>query len=245
MLGTAVLLCGIYAWFFGFNTMVILEMRQISRKFPVVRQTPRNLSDQTVSNAPGTKLSCFGYEFEVPWADLDAAQTKSLKNGVVIFSRGGNGLMFKSLPPREFINALPNKGQLRQLNGEAPLQSDYSTWRLIVDATPDKVTLFSSRRETINTSMLVLIKAVATPEKSGLFLIQNKDFKGFQWGDPQYPPRRVVADLFADDGGLELIFLRRKDATAPPLSQAGINRVLQTVRRIADLPKPAKSTSGL
>jgi len=34
------------------------------------------LKDTSVSEAPGTKLSYFGYEFEVPWSDLDESQTK-------------------------------------------------------------------------------------------------------------------------------------------------------------------------
>ncbi len=48
-----------------------------ARKAPAVaRIVPTELKDQTVSQAPGSRLSYFGYEFEVPWNDIDETQTK-------------------------------------------------------------------------------------------------------------------------------------------------------------------------
>ena len=34
-------------------------------------RVPTDLKDKSVSDAPGEKLSYVGYEFEVPWNDLD------------------------------------------------------------------------------------------------------------------------------------------------------------------------------
>ena len=48
-----------------------------SQKAPAVaRVVPTDLKDHSVSNAPGRKLAYVGYEFEIPWNDLDEAQTK-------------------------------------------------------------------------------------------------------------------------------------------------------------------------
>ncbi|HWX54337.1 MAG TPA: hypothetical protein VN176_07065 [Verrucomicrobiae bacterium] len=237
-LGIGLLLCGVYTWFFGFNTMMILEMRSIAMESPIVRQIPRPLPDLSVSSAPGTKLSYFGYEFEVPWDDIDAKSINVKRTRLVVYSRGGNGLVFSSAQPKEFINIILDKdggldkSNFQQIYGNAPLQSDYAMHCLILNATPDNVTLFSSRKDVVGTSMLVVIKSIMS--QSELFSIQNKDFKGFQWGDPKHLPLHVNADLFSDEGGMEFIFLRRKDATSPALTQPEINRVLQTVRKTPD-----------
>jgi hypothetical protein len=43
---------------------------------PIARVTPTDLKDQSLSQTPGKRLSYFGYEFEIPWSDLDETQTK-------------------------------------------------------------------------------------------------------------------------------------------------------------------------
>jgi hypothetical protein len=48
-----------------------------AKKAPAVASiVPTELNDKSVSQAPGTKLSYFGYEFEVPWSDFDETRTK-------------------------------------------------------------------------------------------------------------------------------------------------------------------------
>ena len=39
---------------------------------------PTELKDVSTSRLPEEKLSYFGYEFEVPWSDLDESQTRVL-----------------------------------------------------------------------------------------------------------------------------------------------------------------------
>jgi hypothetical protein len=43
---------------------------------PITRIVPTDLKDRSVSQTPGKTLSYFGYEFEVPWSDLDENQTR-------------------------------------------------------------------------------------------------------------------------------------------------------------------------
>lgn len=207
----------------------------MARKSPVLWLTPRSLPASSISAGLGKKLSYFGYEFEVPWDDLDDSKTKIGANSTVLRFHSGYAIKFTSLPPREFVNGIlehMNKDSLRQIYGDGPLQSDYAMWNSIADATPDKVTLFSSRKETVGIPMLLLIKAIASPEESGIYSIQTSDFKGFQWGDPQAHPKHIVADLFADDGRLEIAFIGPGNGKPLAISQPEINRVLQTVHKI-------------
>jgi intracellular septation protein A len=74
-LGIAVITCGFYLWFFGVQTFIALEARYIAWKMPIVNKVPVELPDLSVSQASGKKLSCFGYEFEVPWDDIDQAKS--------------------------------------------------------------------------------------------------------------------------------------------------------------------------
>jgi hypothetical protein len=80
--------------------------------------------------------------------------------------------------------------------------------------------------------MLLLIKAIAPPnDDSGVFDIQTSGFRGFQFNDPQSRPKMVVDDLYSTDGGVELIFFLKNDASEPSISQAEINRVVQSVHK--------------
>src|SRR5439155_2095660 len=94
-LGIAVIVCGAYLWLFGVQTFFIWETRRVARKEPVVWTTPVQLSDLSVSQASGRKLSYFGYVFEVPWDDIDQAQTKVIgTNKAIIVFRSGNAMSF-------------------------------------------------------------------------------------------------------------------------------------------------------
>src|SRR5439155_1410472 len=67
--------CVAYLWFFGFQTLIVLEARYLTRKTPAVSMAPAQLADFSISRWPGRKLSYFGYEFEVPWNDVDEAKS--------------------------------------------------------------------------------------------------------------------------------------------------------------------------
>src|SRR5260370_27307877 len=56
--------------------LAILEARYIGRKSPVVKRVPIELSDLSVSQTTGKKLSYFVYEFEVPWDDIDESKSR-------------------------------------------------------------------------------------------------------------------------------------------------------------------------
>lgn len=105
--GILIVACITYLWLFGTQTFLILETHNAARKLPFVKLTPIDLTDLSVSQAPGLKLSYFGYEFEIPWTDIDEGRTKIVGgNKAIIAFRSGNGLMVWSGPPHEFVNGL-------------------------------------------------------------------------------------------------------------------------------------------
>jgi len=79
--------------------------------------------------------------------------------------------------------------------------------------------------------MLLVIKAITVPEQSGIYSIQTGNFRGFQYGDPHSRPRNVVAELFADDGGVTFIFAGQGKEHPLGISQPEINRVVQSLHK--------------
>src|SRR5437764_144085 len=74
----AVLVLGVGAYFWYF--WPALEAHYLFREVPGINEGPSNLSDNTVSTASGSTLSYLGYEFQVPWNDVDNANVKASGN---------------------------------------------------------------------------------------------------------------------------------------------------------------------
>ena len=237
---------GFCVWHFGVAALFVLETRYVEWKSPLVKKTPKELTDLSVSQAPGQKLSYFGYEFEVPW-DLDEQKTKQIGKMELIAFRSGNAILFSKAAPREFVQTFlsstkvdPDK--VRNFWGEEALESDYSLHRLILEATPGQVTLFTRREDAARGAMLLVMKGIMIPRsgESGVFRLRTGKFQGFQYGDPQARPKSLNVEIFADDGGLSFAFAQKAEGTALAITQAEINRVVQTVHKISE---PALSAS--
>ncbi len=219
-----------------------------------MEETPSELSESLISPAKAN-ISYFGYEFGVPWGDVDEPATKVYRNRVVIAFKSGLRLMFVTGPPKEFVKTVLSSGKIdanafRQIYGSA-MESDYDLTRLMLESTPQKITLLGSRKDVLGQAMMLTIKAIAVPESSGLYSLRTTEFKGFQYGEPLNTPRRIVVDLFADDGSLEFVFFRQDPGTpktvAPvdrpvTLSQSEINAVVQTVRKTGSEHKNAATS---
>jgi hypothetical protein len=237
--GIAAVACGTYLWFFGTQTFFVLEARNTARKLPFVKQTPIELTDLSISQAPGMKLSYFGYEFEIPWTDIDEEKTKIVGgNKAIIAFRSGNVLSVWSGPPHEFMNGLLEEAKIdretfRKIYGDEALRSDYSFKRLILETTPNKITIFSPSKTAVSQGVLLMVKAICVPgdPNSGIFAVQGKEFKGFQYGRPQRPPKQLSVELFPENGHLDLLFGQKKNGSTI-ISQADINRVVQTIHKV-------------
>lgn len=237
ILGSLAVFGAIYLWFFSIATMFVIETRYIAWKAPIVKKAPVELTDLSISQAPGRKLSYLGYEFEVPWDDVDEDKTKQTGKMQVIAFRSGNAILFSKMPPKEFVNTFlsmtkENATGLRAIYGEDALQSDYSFTRLILETTPESVTLLGSRKDSVGSAMLLVIKGIMIPRggESGIFRIRTSKLQGFQYGNPQSRPKSMEVTLFGDDGGIAFLFAQKEKGPGLPITQAEINRVVQTLR---------------
>lgn len=238
----AIFSLGAYLWFFWFQTGMFIVTRYSYRNIPIASMTPVELTDHHIASGDGSKLSCFGYEFEVPWQDIDT-QNIQRKGMVLIPFRSGMEILVghgstHSLVDTAIESTKTDPQHFRAAYGDKAAQSDYEFLRLALNATPGSVRLVDSKEDVARKTTLVLFKAMIVPGDSGIFIVQANGFKGFQYGDPSKHPKRVTVTLYSADGGIEFTF-DQKDLKPLAISQADINRVIQTLR-YSGIPEIAK-----
>jgi hypothetical protein len=214
---------------------------------PVTRIVPAELKDHTVSQAAATRLSYLGYDFEVPWNDLDHSKTelypkdKSEKRSVVCVFHSGLRLWLKVIPPREFADlwAVDFKTPPRTFDaifGPGSARSDYVFLNNVYSFTPDKMHHWSlSQSLHVREEMVLIAKSMMLVKAadSGIFNLHNRTFTGFQQGDPQASRNTVVIDLYSGDDHVEMLFLQKDCHNPLGVTQAEINAVVQSLHRVA------------
>jgi hypothetical protein len=233
--GTIVAVGGAYVWFFGFQTASAILVRYKYRTLPDVAKVPVPLQDQSISSVQHRTASYFGYEFELPWDDVDEAKSKTTGPIHVEGFHSGNALWFSTFPPKSFVkgfekNANLDEQELAKLYGEDAVASDYGFHKKMLERTPTEITPFMPEDQAISRQTLLMVKAISMPKaSSGIFSIEAQDFNGFQFEDPRTQPSRITVELYSNDGGVDLIFMQK--AGAPQVSQAEINRVVRSIHK--------------
>ena len=209
---------------------------------PVARVVPADLKDKSVSETPGKKLSYFGYEFEVPWSDLDETQTKLYpkdrpnKTRVDLGFRSGLRVLVTTIPPRSWATELSTDFKVPPQRVESSFgESDYSFVKTLYEFTPEKMNHWSlSLRVHDREEFLLLVKSISLPRsaETGIFNLQNQSYKGFQDGNPQVRQDDIIVHLFSDDGSVEMIFWQKDYRNPTGVSQPDINRVVQSLHRV-------------
>lgn len=237
LVGCGVGVVAIFAYLqsFGCQTELAVDAWYSGWKNPILWKVPVELSDQSISNSPGRRLSYLGYQFEVPWDDLDTGHTKLLRTWQVINFQSGRTIVFMGHEPEGLLNRFRSEEAVQELYGD-----DYATAKHILDASPDKVTPFTSRREAIGAFRSLLFKqAFIMNGESSVFLIRAPDFRGFQYGNPESGDREIRDELYSQQGSIGFIFRSR---TSVRISQAEINRVIQTITPMIDRSSGPRTT---
>lgn len=211
----------------------VFVARDLAKREPQLQATLLDLPDKTISTAPGKALSYLGYSFEVPWSDVDATNVKIRGNTAVIPFHSGITMVFMTNPSREILDTLEKPSpeimhkRFCAVYGVEACDSDYGFFKLVFDTRPNDISWFAPRGRNEAELFLLLLKMGLLRDKSGTFLIQTQRFSGFQFGDlAKNGGHGAFDDLYSHDKKLEFIFGRK----AGQLSQAEINRVIQTLR---------------
>jgi hypothetical protein len=237
--GIAFLLLAAYGW--GVQTICWWKYREYAKTVPVLKLTPQEPPGTQFNPAQGMKLSHAGFEFEVPWTDLDRQKSKIVGNIAIYNFDSGRVLeFFGPGPDKEGLLSATEKsigdtGRLRTLFGEEATKSDYAFRRTLLEQTPAKLKPWMNQREAIRVCMLLMIKGVASVGgETGLFKVEQHGWKGFQFDNPDKKPKRVTLELNdSNDQHIEIIFLPGKQGDAG-LTQADVNRVLHTLKPLGE-----------
>ena len=217
--------------------------------------TPTDLSDHSVSQAGGLHLSYVGYDFEVPWTDLDAARStlypkdKSEKTEAVLVFRSGLRLTVTAVPAKEFAHEFATAVKMSPLEidtvyGNGAANSDYIFAKSIYDFSPDKMHHWCTSSETqAREQAMVIMKSIlpSKPAETGIFNIQNASYKGFQQGNTKVRQDYLLVNLYSDDGSVQFKF-GQKDYPAG-VTQAEINRIVQSLQHGTALENSAIAKS--
>lgn len=241
-----------FALVFGPQTIMWCKVRQSAKSDPVLWVLPQALRDSAPKKQPGLKLSAYGYEFEVPWGDIDKDKTKSGVSLSVYYFRSGSVLMFgnpeKVANAKEIFLADDEKRKVAtQLWGEKTLESNFALTKAILETSPAQISVFAPRAKVLGLGILLMLKpSTAVCGETGIFTFDTPTIRGFQMGDPDKRPKCISVSAFdTADHQLKLTFGIQKVATGQ-ISQAEVNRVLQTVRpatKLEDGSGTALSTS--
>lgn len=184
-----------------------------------------------------SSVSYLGYEFDVPWEDADDKNTQILENKVVFRFESGNDITFSILPPRQLVNKVlssaDEEGIFPQSLGEQVLQSDYNLTRQILETTPSKISLFAPRKEAVIALDMLMLKAKdMPPADSGLFSYRANHYRCLQFGSPEARPRSFSVHMYSDVHTLVLEFTQVPGGTAAPVSQADVDSIVRSVRKV-------------
>jgi hypothetical protein len=198
-------------------------------------ETPRPTDTTEASTAPGTKLSYFGYQFEVPWSEVEKVSNDG--HSVNVQFRTGQYITFSN--PNYFQQDI-----MSQAASEGPTKfqktwivvindgSKYEHLSLALSMTPSKLRPFSSHEDFARDQLYLLTKGVLL-EHSGatkLLAIQTTGFKGFEIDGASYSGN--VEIILFDTADEEFQLEVSKGRLGGKLTQAELNRIIQSFARI-------------
>jgi len=219
---------------------IFITTRMEARKVPAVKIATQALADYSVSDSPGTPLSYFGYEFEVPW-NTSFKQKASGKGGLVQlqFDSGQNLTFIVPANQSGLLTEIVQDDSLKMRDlqlvfGDLMNRSAYDQYGALLNTTPQSIRSFGPRAEAVRGITLLTIKAIAFGPglETGAFSFELPGKRGFQIGDPQ-KSRRVDLEVF-DSTGHHIEILCGATNGSVRFSQSELNRILTSLHTTAD-----------
>lgn len=225
---------------------VTLTLWEARRATAVAKVVPTELTDDTVSPAHGTKLSYLGYDFEIPWTDLDGSKPelypkdKPDKTAVVLTFRSGLRLRVTAFSPGEWKTLFTtdfklSPQQFEQFVGHEGAKSDYVFLRALYEFTPDKMHYWAWSSSThAHDAMVLMLKSIAPAKaaETGIFNVQKGSFRGFQQGSPAARPDQILVTLYSGDGNVEFTLWQKGYKNPAGITQPEINRIVQSIHKV-------------
>ncbi len=224
-----------YGFFFGLQTFAIIFWRNAKSEHPELYVLPKQLQLSSNFQSAGTQLSYFGYKFEVPWTEIEKEEIKN--SAAIVSFKSGKGIIFFKPGEsvdffEEFTKEMPGIiDRLILLFGKESIQSNYSFYQSILNATPEHLSVFMPRREAFKTFIRLVLKGMIVKSlEPSLYSFAHEKLRGFQFGNPNYAKKGVLIYAFdINDSEVEFSVFVTKDSDTS-LSQVEVNTIIQTLK---------------
>jgi len=223
VIGVIVLSGVVFVIFFGVQTVAVVFLKKQAVTMPEMSLVPAQLNVVSPTGMPGRRFSYFGYEFELPWLEVEEEVSES---SVRILSASGKFVLFYD-PTQQFDlleeTVMPNPGARDEFVAQFGSMG-YEFYKRVFNATPDQLSIFMSRRECVEVTMRLAMKSMViltSDSGSGLYAFEHGELRGFQLGDPAAGGMVIVHIFDASDQHLEFSFAA---------SQDDINRLIDTLK---------------
>jgi hypothetical protein len=210
LLLSSLIVCAVYVHFNDYF-YIVKQAKYDSPRCPLLSSRPQPLTNATVSAVPGKNISIFNYQIEIPCSDVDGTvQFPHLKR---IHCANGNGFTFYD-------------------------PDFYKTWTTYdsavnsLNSLPSQINIFHSHRANSHVLLLLNEKTnLALMAKGHIYRINLSNVRGFQFGDGSGIFETKFA-LFDKQNR----YIRFSIGSDKPITQDQINRMLQSIKRVSDLP---------
>ncbi len=154
--------------------------------------------------------------------------------------RSGLHLIVGAVAARALPNGFVREGKLSSHNFEsvfaAAVQSGYDFHKHLYEFTPDKMHLWALSpslhyREQFLLNMKEVVLAGSSAD-TGIFNVQNQNWRGFQLGDPNAHPRRIAVHLYSGKNSVELTFAGKDGRGPVAVTQSEINRIVESLHEV-------------
>jgi hypothetical protein len=240
-LGTTLVLilcCGIViVGIFSPQISACYVAHHLGRSNALLNTVPQPLTRNDLAPSTGLTMRRFGIEFECPWKAVDLVNDYGAI-GTIRFTSGQGLTVFGPSSQSGWAAIEETKGADGvSLGGIIGIDgsSGFEWVNSILRITPEQISIFMPRAAAKRSAMLLTLKSfVATGAETGLFTINTARLKGFQKGDPSRHPASIQVDLFDDQNREVQYWFRTKQGSGAEITQADINRILQTTSLLAN-----------
>jgi len=229
-------------------TPVAMSFYSSTKAIPVTRVLPADLKDNSISQAGGPNLSYLGYDFEVPWSDLDESKTEPFpkdkpdKTVARFHFRSGLQLLIFTGPPHSFYDQFTKEIKMVPAGfiaafGTGATTSDYKFMKRVFEFSPDKIPHWTTTPAIQSRVTALLLAKSIIPTRSaqtGIFNLHSAAYEGFQQGnpnDPQTSKDGLFLSLYSSDGGIEIMISEKDYKGSGAVTQPEINRIVQSIHR--------------
>jgi hypothetical protein len=195
---------------------------------------PRPLADTRISIAQVSTLSFYGYQFEVPWREID----KEWDEGRTVKIRFKTGETIRFNNPEDFQDSPISENFVRDDDdkfmkafGTEVRESKYDQLRAVVSATPTQLSPFRSHTEFARIWILLEIKGLWFEHDTvapDIFSFETNDYRGFEFSGLSRGSQNVTVNLSDMADHWFQINIQGDDRLGIRINQPEINCIIQS-----------------